>query len=114
MISDHYLRRAIVTNIVDGDTFDAHVDLGFSVSSKQRFRLLGCDAPEMTGTSQEAGENSKRYVEKLLKDKEICLRSVKTDSFGRYLADVWIMKNGVQINLSRHLIKNGYAKKYIK
>ncbi len=42
-----YLYRAQVVNVVDGDTIDVDIDLGFYIwVKKQRIRLLGIDAPE--------------------------------------------------------------------
>lgn len=42
-----FVYKATITNIVDGDTVDAIVDLGFNVQTKIRFRLNGIDTPEM-------------------------------------------------------------------
>lgn len=44
-----YTYRAEWVSTIDGDTFDARVDLGFHLSTRQRFRLLGFEAPEARG-----------------------------------------------------------------
>jgi micrococcal nuclease len=43
----NYIYTATITKIIDGDTVDAIVDLGFSVQTKIRFRLNGIDTPEL-------------------------------------------------------------------
>jgi micrococcal nuclease len=47
-----YVYNATITNIVDGDTVDAVVDLGFNVSTKIRFRLNGIDTPEINSKNE--------------------------------------------------------------
>lgn len=49
----HY--DAVVTNIVDGDTVDMEISLGFSLTIKERIRLAGIDAPEVRGEEREKG-----------------------------------------------------------
>ena len=106
-----YYRKAVVTNVVDGDTFDATVDLGFDVFTHQRFRLIGINAPEL-GTS--VGERSKKALETLFKGKNVVIKSTKPDSFGRYLADVHLeTENGV-VKACDYMIETGNAIFYNK
>lgn len=110
MIQDLYCRRAYVVNVVDGDTFDANVDLGFGIFTRQRFRIKGIDAPEMNCIE---GQISKTYLTELICDQSVTLISEKTDSFGRFLADLFITtKKGEQINVGAHLIEKSLAKIY--
>ncbi|GAG20500.1 unnamed protein product, partial [marine sediment metagenome] len=44
-----YTYRAKLDRVVDGDTVDLFVDLGFNICIKDRFRLLGIDTPELRG-----------------------------------------------------------------
>ncbi|MGL5691407.1 MAG: thermonuclease family protein [Bacteroidales bacterium] len=98
-----------MTNVVDGDTFDANVDLGFGIITQQRFRIIGIDAPEMDSTE---GFITKEYLKELICDQTVTLFSKKTDSFGRYLAELYITKREEQINVGLHLIDRGLAKVY--
>lgn len=104
---DLYYRVGRVQNVVDGDTFDADVDLGFYTSTRQRFRLKGIDAPEMTGASRVLGEKSKQALQDLILFHKVIIKSEKTDSFGRYLADVYVIVDGQEIDVVQHLLALG-------
>jgi len=73
--------------IIDGDTLIAIVDLGFGLKTRpQRFRLNGIDCPEL-GT--QAGRNARTYTERALSQVDfVVITTHRTDSYGRYLADV--------------------------
>jgi micrococcal nuclease len=95
MLDNLYYYKAKVVRIVDGDTICADIDCGFSaVLQNQRLRLLGVNAPETKGVSKAAGLASKEFVKaKLLYQPEIIIRTVKSDDFGRYLAQVYYYSN---------------------
>lgn len=102
-----YQYKARIKNIVDGDTFDAEVDLGFHNWTKQRFRLNGYSAPEVRGAEKNIGIIAKaKLVELLPEGALITIASTKTEKFGRWLADV-TLENGR--SLSDHLIALGYG-----
>jgi micrococcal nuclease len=110
-----YEYRAKVTRVVDGDTLDVDVDLGFDVWLKNRVRMYGIDTPESRTRDKEEkyrGLLSKEALKEHLKvSKEVILKTKKgeeTGKFGRILAEVWI--DGVNIN--KQLIKDGYAVAY--
>ena len=89
--------RAYVVKIIDGDTLDISIDLGFHVSFAHRFRLRAVNAPEIRGVDKEAGLRSKQALETLLPiGQQITLWSYKSDKYGRYLCQ--IIKNGDNIN----------------
>jgi len=78
--------------VIDGDTVDLLVDLGFGIHVKERFRLYGIDAPEMPS---EAGKIAKAYLESLVGTTgNLYIATIKmtrrpqekTDKYGRYLA----------------------------
>lgn len=103
-------REAIITNIVDGDTFDADVILGFGITVKQRFRLNGVNAPEITGREKEKGLCSKHFLMEMLLSKKVVVISKEQDSFRRWLADVYyIDETGKEINLCNKLFQSGMA-----
>ena len=84
---------AKLIEVIDGDTVDLLIDLGFGVHVKERCRLYGIDAPEMP---TEAGKTAKAYLESLLGaatgELFVATRKMtrkpkeKTDKYGRYLA----------------------------
>ena len=104
--------KAEMIDVVDGDTLDVMIDQGFHARRKERVRLLGVNAPEMTGKTKVAGQKAKYFVEELIYNNGwFCyIRTSKTDAFGRYLADVYW--SGLQDSLSDMLIKSGHATKW--
>ena len=88
-----YLYNARVTNVVDGDTVDAAVDLGFYVTVNVRFRLYGINTPELTDkdpvTRAKAVEAKQFTADKLL-NKPVVMQTYKTDKYGRWLADIYV------------------------
>lgn len=110
VLKDIYARNAKVVNIVDGDTFDGEVDLGFNVKLKERFRILGINAPEKYGTSKQEGMRSKQYLMDTMLNKNIVLISNKMDGFRRYLAEVYITNaDGSQSKLGDLMLEAGMA-----
>ena len=97
-----YNYRATVTRIVDGDTIDAILDLGFGVTYKTRIRLAKFDAPEIISAScseeRQAGLDAAQFLADTLKDKEVIIATVKDrkDKYGRYLG--YILVNGTCLN----------------
>lgn len=75
---------ATIVNAVDGDTCDIELDLGFTVRVKTRFRLMHVNAPEVGKPgAAEATAFLKTFV-----GKDVVVTSMKTDKYGRYLADL--------------------------
>lgn len=109
-IEDIYIRNAKVINIVDGDTFDAEVDLGYHIKIKERFRILGINAPEKYGATKEEGLRSKQYLVDNVLNKDIIIISSRLDGFRRYLGEVYITNtDGEQVSLGDIMVNSGFA-----
>lgn len=88
-----YEYNAVVCNVVDGDTFDLIIDLGFNISQKIRVRLLDIDTPETRSknlTEKLNGQICSKIAKKFWLNQPVTIQSYKdhnpyTDSFGRYL-----------------------------
>ena len=84
-----YQYKAQVKSVIDADTIDVLIDLGFGVHTMQRLRLYGIDAPEM---KTEAGKVAKEYVKSVLLGADasmfVYVRTLKDkkDKYGRKLA----------------------------
>ena len=97
-MKDEYLRKAKVVNIVDGDTFDVDIKLGYGVVYKDRLRLKGVDAYETTlrkGTTPQEktkGLQAKEYLNTVMLGRNVFVRSFKNKKgkYGRYIADVYL------------------------
>ena len=113
---EYYVRK--VENVVDGDTIDVLIDLGFDILFQSRVRLAGIDTPE-SRTSDKAekvlGLESKEYLKKHLKDaKSVIIKTEKMDSsekYGRILG--WVYVNGDTESLNDKMINDGYAWGYM-
>lgn len=105
-----YTYNATVVRIVDGDTLDADVDLGFYMKTRQRFRLARIDTPERG--EEGFTEATDRVKELCPVGSEIIITSTKTGGFGRWLAEVTYSED--QRNLSDQLLMEGLAKLYVK
>lgn len=94
-----YTYRATPTTIIDGDTFDADVDLGFTVWVRIRFRLLGVDTPERGHTDAPAATQMLADLLTQAADTNgtVLITSTKTGKYGRWLAEI----DGVNSELSR-------------
>lgn len=106
-----YEYHATVTDVYDGDTITASIDLGFKVHlHDQKFRLLYVDAPEVRGTTRELGLLSKRALEDKILNKTVTFKSFKDkkDKYGRWLCEIWLD----DLNINRWLIDEGYAVLY--
>ena len=106
-----YQYKAIITDVYDGDTVTADIDLGFDIWRRnERLRLFGIDAPEVRGEEREQGLLARDALRERLVGREvtICTIKDKTGKYGRYL--VRIFDKGRLINL--WLVRVGHAEPY--
>ena len=107
-----------ITRVIDGDTVDVNIDLGFDIHHLARVRMMGIDTPESRTRNLEEkalGLASKARLKELLKGKKIKIETSKEGKgkFGRVLADVIaIDKDGTEINCNQQLIEEGHARPY--
>jgi micrococcal nuclease len=113
---EYYVRK--VENVVDGDTIDVLIDLGFDILFQSRVRLAGIDTPESRTKDlkeKTLGLESKEYLKKSLKDaKSVVIKTEKMDSsekYGRILG--WVYINGDTVSLNDMMINDGYAWGYL-
>ena len=106
-----------VLKVVDGDTIDVVIDLGFDISFTSRVRLAGIDTPESrTKDAREKilGLEVKEYLKKALDGAtDIVIRTEKVDSsekYGRILG--WLFVNRQTDSLNMELVNKGYAWSY--
>lgn len=102
--------------VIDGDTVDALIDLGFDVWIKKRIRLYGIDAPETRtrdAWEKEQGLATKKRLEELLGavNSEFILVSKGVGKYGRCLGELLIGEHG-ETHVNNLLISEGLAEKY--
>lgn len=102
-----YTYKAKIVRVVDGDTIDLDVDLGFKIHSHIRTRLARIDTPEM---NTEEGKAVKVLVEtRLPRDTEVMIATGKGDRYGRWIAEI---STASGLNVSDWLLAAGHAKSY--
>lgn len=113
---EYYVKK--VTNVVDGDTIDVEIDLGFDISFSSRVRLAGIDTPESRTTNKAEkvlGLEAKEYVKSKIKDaKDVVIKTEKMDSsekYGRILG--WLFLDGSKVSVNEQMIADGYAWGYL-
>jgi micrococcal nuclease len=120
-----YIYQATLERVVDGDTVDIVIDLGFSVFRRERIRLYGIDAPEI---NTEAGKLAKAFVEGWFRDNpKFFIETIvvdgkgvsKRDKYGRYLGVIAerysdlsdpVSMDATHQTLNGQLITSGHAK----
>ena len=115
---DPYIYRIKeIHKVVDGDTIDASIDLGFDISLEKRIRLAGVDTPESRTTDlkeKAMGLESKEWLKKKLEGaKDIIIKTELPDStekYGRIIGHLYI--NSEATSLNDQMIAEGYALAY--
>ena len=115
-----YIYKCEILKVIDGDTLDVMIDLGFNIKMKERVRLLGVDTPEVFGPKtvtegKAASDFTKTWVETQQKLKgRFELHSKKYDArekYGRVLGTIkFVSEAGTVEDLSETLIKNNFIK----
>ena len=115
---EKYIYRTKLDRVVDGDTVDALIDVGFDIWFKKRIRFKGVDTWESRTRNLEekalglkAKARTKELLEKVSsKSGDFRIKSYGLGKYGRVLADVFIMdKDGKQWNVNETLITEGHA-----
>ena len=101
-----------VTRVIDGDTVDAEIDLGFNTWRHVRLRLARINAPEKRGSSREKGKAATKWLTDVIEDEWLLVRTIATQKgpdkkgkYGRYLVEIF--KDGKNIN--DELVSAGHA-----
>lgn len=113
---EYYVKE--VTKVVDGDTIDVVIDLGFDILYKSRVRLAGIDTPESRTRDLEEkalGLEAKEYLKHAIEEAEsIVIKTEKLNSsekYGRILG--WVYLNNGHNSINNEMILKGYAWGYM-
>ena len=118
-----YKYKAKLVRVLDGDTVDAMIDLGFDIWIKKRIRLIDIDAYEVRTRNKEEKEKglvTKGRLEKrlALSDNEFLLVSHGTEKYGRCLGEMFVTKDYIRSDnyhgksINKWLLAEGLVKKY--
>jgi micrococcal nuclease len=113
---EYYVKK--VSKVVDGDTIDVDIDLGFDISFTSRVRLAGIDTPESRTTDKmekALGLEAKAYLKSAIDlAKSVVIKTEKMDSsekYGRILG--WVFLDGSDKSINEKMIQDGYAWGYM-
>ena len=125
MDKDPYIYRIkSVYKVVDGDTIDASIDLGFDISLTKRIRLAGVDTPESRTTDaneKKLGLEVKEWLKKKLEGQDDIIVKTElpdsTEKYGRILGHLFIGDKDVSAvnkkkSVNQMMIDEGYAWEY--
>ena len=104
-----------VVKVIDGDTIDVQLDIGFASYLRKRLRFLGVDTYEVRGDEREKGLLAKaRLIEMLGAADQIYVQTVMDSKgkYGRVLAWVWVENNGKLTLVNTQLIEEGHGVAY--
>jgi micrococcal nuclease len=103
-----YQYYATVGRVVDGDTVDLEVDLGFHMVARIRFRLTGINAPEMSTVD---GPQAKMHLQSLLPvGTSVRITTAKADKYGRWLAVIYDQR---ERSVNQLMLDAGHAVRYM-
>ena len=114
-----YEYRCKVVKIIDGDTIDVDIDLGFGVwLKKERIRLFGIDTPESRTRDLEEkkyGLAAKEFITGMLDDEGGIILKTQKDAegkFGRILGELWRSTNFADKSINQYMIDKHHAVAY--
>ena len=103
-----------IDRVVDGDTVDATIDLGFNITIKQRLRIINVDTPELRSSDPEERVRAvaaKEFAEQWLSaNGQMVVTTYKDDKWGRMLGD--FRREHQAESFSEALLSSGHAVKY--
>ena len=103
-----------IVKVIDGDTVDVVIDLGFNLSKKERVRLAGIDTPESRTRDAEEkvfGLEAKAYLTERLEGSEgLIVKTEKDGKYGRMLG--WFYSPRSEDSINNELVESGYAWEY--
>lgn len=95
-----------ILRVIDGDTFEALIELGFSVTQKFCVRLNGIDTPEK---NTEKGKQAREFVKNLIENKTVIFQDEGSEKYGRALANVMLLDG---TDLTNFLIEKNIGIEY--
>lgn len=110
-----YIYRATIKKIVDGDTIDVLIDVGFGIYVTKRLRFLLIDTWEVRGEEREKGLIAKERLRELVTTAETVYVQTIMDTrgkYGRVLAWVWTENQDLLLNVNKILLDEGHGTLY--
>ena len=130
MTSGLYVYKLSNIKVIDGDTIDADIDLGFHITVRKRIRLYGIDAPETRLQSKiknledrknekSLGLSAKARLSEICSTNSVYLESVSVGKYGRVVGTIYYLEDdmGIEedfVSINDLLVTEGHARIYKK
>ena len=115
-VNPSYDYEGTVLEVIDGDTADIDVKLGFLITAHVRFRFYGINTPEIRGAEREEGLRSKQWViDHCGPGTKVIVRSHKTGKYGRWLGEIFLVDDAgraIEPSINDQLVELGLAEVY--
>ena len=102
-----------IEKVIDGDTVEVVLDLGFSLFTKQKVRVLGINTPELRSKDESEKQRAlaaKRFAEEWFSSGSFTVSTTKDDKYGRILGD--FQKKGETESFSEAVLREGHGVAY--
>lgn len=122
-LPDYTYRIKEVVRVIDGDTVDVLIDLGFYLSARKRIRFLNIDTYELRGGTVETKTLAKAAKARLIEllatpDAKVYIKTKMDDTgkYGRLLGKLYVIRNsdGFIIDINHVLLEEGFVEHIIK
>jgi micrococcal nuclease len=112
-----YTYKAKLVRVINGDTLDIEIDLGFDIIIKQRLKLFGINTPDSKSTNvdtkQKGLDVKQRLMDLLTKEFKVETMLNKRGKYGRILGKVYIVnENGNEVCINELLVEEELATRY--
>ena len=112
-----YEYPATIDRVVDGDTIDVNIDLGFSININQRIRVAGIDSPEKrtrNAAEKALGVDATEWMTKHLEDaSDLIIKTAVEGSMGKYGRVLgWLFVGNSEVSLNEKMVAEGFAWRY--
>lgn len=97
-----------VIRVIDGDTVELNIDMGNNTFWRDKFRLMGINAPETHSTDKVAANAATAFLVDALKEGVRSAHTKGKDKYGRWLCSIWTGKGNVNVRM----IEAGHAVPY--
>jgi micrococcal nuclease len=110
-----YWYKAEVESVYDGDSYTCMVAMGMGVYKTTKVRSWGINTPEVRGDSKIEGLKVRDSVRNRILNKTVYIktRKDKKGKYGRYLCEVFYIRNNALININKQLVDEGFAVEYM-
>jgi len=110
---DNFIRGFELIRVINGDTVEGYVDLGFRKYDTMRFRLQGVVAPSMRSKDskeKERAKAAKMWLQQRLQKHKLFIKVFKTNKFDKYLITLYANDG----NINEEMLKSGHVKPFEK